>query len=66
MSDPSETENQAAEAAARGDLTRLPRKSGHALQRSGCQKADEQTMRDVAHPPGRAVRRRPGQATRGL
>ncbi len=47
------------------DETAAPRtKAGHALQRSGEQKTDEHTAEDAGYK-GTAVRRQPGQTTRG-
>lgn len=60
MSTPSETEDQAAEPAARGDDAKS-RGGGHALQTSGLQKATEQGTSDSIEYSGKALRRRPGQ-----
>jgi hypothetical protein len=65
MADPSEIQTPVHNTVARGDATASPSKTGHALQRSGYEKAAEQTTDITQSAAGRAVRRQPGQTARG-
>ncbi len=65
MAKPNDIEGTVPKPVAHGDKTVTGRKAGHAIQRSGYQKADEQRAGTVTYPTGRTVRRQPGKTTRG-
>ena len=65
MVKPKDIEHTVPKPIAYGDKTATSAKGGHAVQRSGYQKADEQRADTVTYPKRRAVRRQPGKTTRG-
>jgi hypothetical protein len=65
MAKPNDIEGTTPKPVARSDKTAPGRKSGHALQQAGYQKAEEQRAETTTYPADRAVRRQPGRTTRG-
>ena len=65
MAKPNDIEGTVPKPVAHGDKSATGRKAGHAIQRSGYQKADEQRAETATYPERRTVRRQPGKTTRG-
>lgn len=66
MPKPDDIEHTTPKPAARSDKAAVPSsKAGHTLQTPGYQKAQDPRADIASDPARRAVRRRPGQPTRG-